>query len=120
MAIARVFVDFSVQHPNHYRLMFMSPPSSEMKQANLAAIQADPAQDVYTFFKAASTRPCARGCCVSELDDAELLVQSLWSGMHGVVSLYISKGRDPWIEWRSLDSISSLLVDLLLRGLKKD
>jgi len=37
-----------------------------------------------------------------------------------VVSLHISKGRDPWIEWRSLDRISSLLIELLLRGLKKD
>ena len=120
LAMARVFVDFGVQHPNHYRLMFMSPPSSEMKEANLAAIQADPAQDVYTFFKAAIEEAMQKGLLRPELDDAELLVQSLWSGMHGVVSLHIAKGRDPWIEWRSLDRISSLLVELLLRGLKKD
>ena len=55
-----------------------------------------------------------------ELDDPELLVQSLWSGMHGVVSLHIAKGKDPSIEWRNLDRISSQLVDLLLRGIRRD
>jgi len=119
LAMARVFVDFGVQHPNHYRLMFMSPPSSEVKQANLAAIRSDPAQDVYGFFKAAIEEGMRKGLLRPELDDAELLVQSLWSGMHGVVSLHIAKGKDPWIEWRSLDRISSLLVELLLRGIRR-
>jgi len=120
LAMAKVFVDFGVQHPNHYRLMFMSPPSSEVKQANLAAIRSDPAQDVYTFFKVAIEEAMRKDLLRPELDDPELLVQSLWSGMHGVVSLHIAKGRDPWIEWRSLDRISSLLVDLLLRGIRRD
>jgi AcrR family transcriptional regulator len=119
LAMAKVFVDFGVQHPNHYRLMFMSPPSSEVKQANLAAIRSDPAQDVYTFFKQAIEEAMRKALLRPELDDPELLVQSLWSGMHGVVSLHIAKGRDPWIEWRSLDRISTLLVELLLRGIRR-
>jgi AcrR family transcriptional regulator len=119
LAMAKVFVDFGVQRPNHYRLMFMSPPSSEVKRANLDAIRADPAEDVYTFFKAAIEEARHSGLLRSDLDDPELLVQSLWSGMHGVVSLHIAKGKDPWIEWRSLDRISSLLVELLLRGIRR-
>ena len=120
VAIAKVFVDYSVQHPNHYRLMFMSPPSTEMKQANYAAVQADPAQDTYSFFKSCIDDAMAKGLLRPELDDSELLVQALWSGMHGVVSLHIAKGKDPWIEWRGLDDIAALLVNLLLRGVKRD
>jgi AcrR family transcriptional regulator len=120
LAMAKVFVNFGVCHPNHYRLMFMSPPTSELKQENLAAIHSDPAQDVYTFFKAAIEEAMGKGLLRQELTDPELLVQSLWSGMHGVVSLHIAKGKDPGIEWRDLERISSLLVDLLLRGIRRD
>lgn len=120
VAVAKVFVDYSVQHPNHYRLMFMSPPSGEVKQANYAAIQADPAQDTYSFFKSCIEDAMAKDLLRPDLKDSELLVQALWSGMHGVVSLHIAKGRDPWIEWRSLDDIAALLVNLLLRGLRRE
>ena len=120
LAMAKVFVDFGVRHPNHYRLMFMSPPSSDVKREDLAAPHSDPAQDVYTFFKAAIEEAMRKGLLRPELDDPELLVQSLWSGMHGVVSLHIAKGKDPSIEWRNLDRISSQLVDLLLRGIRRD
>jgi AcrR family transcriptional regulator len=119
LAMAKVFVEFGVRHPNHYRLMFMSPPAGEIKQ-DLGAVHADPAQDVYAFFQGAIEEAMRKGLLRRELDDPELLVQSLWSGMHGVVALHIAKGKDPWIGWRSLDSISSLLVDLLLRGIRRD
>jgi AcrR family transcriptional regulator len=120
LAMAKVFVEFGVQHPNHYRLMFMSPPSSEVKAANLQAVDGDPAQDVYGFFHIAIEEAIRNGLLRPELRDPELLVQSLWSGMHGVVALHIAKGRDPWIEWREIDRIASLLVDLLLRGIRRE
>ncbi len=115
LAMAKVFVDYGVKHPNHYRLMFMSPPDG-VREAQGRALQPDPAQDTYAFFKLCVEEAMAKNLLRPELDDAELLVQALWSGMHGVVSLHIAKGDDPRIEWRSLERIAALLVDLMLRG----
>lgn len=116
LAVAKVFVDYGVKHPNHYRLMFMSPPDDGVKETQGRASHADPAQDTYAFFKLCIEQAMASNLLRPELDDAELLVQALWSGMHGVVSLHIAKGDDPRIEWRRLDRIAGLLVDLMLRG----
>jgi len=56
----------------------------------------------------------------SEFDDAELVAQTLWAGMHGVASLYIIKENVDWIEWRGIAMASQAMSDMLLGGLLKE
>jgi hypothetical protein len=42
------------------------------------------------------------------LDDTDLLVQTLWAGLHGVVALQIAKANDPWCDWRSDRQLGAL------------
>jgi AcrR family transcriptional regulator len=119
LAMAEIFVNYAVTHPNHYRLMFMTT-STTVREAGYAVITSDPAQDTYAYFKSCLEEAIASGRLRPELNDAELLVQALWGSMHGVVSLYIAKGKDPWIDWRPVEVIARTVTDLLMRGLRRD
>ena len=32
------------------------------------------------------------------------------SGMHGIVSLHIARGKDPWVKWRPVRQRAELMV----------
>ena len=57
------------------------------------------------------------GCFRDEVQDAELVSQTLWASVHGVISLNIAKCKDPWVEWRPLEDRSEMMLDITLRGL---
>jgi hypothetical protein len=48
---------------------------------------------------------------------AEIVSQTLWASVHGVISLHIAKGEDPWVDWRPLHDRAEFMLDLTLRGL---
>jgi hypothetical protein len=37
--------------------------------------------------------------------------------VHGVISLNIAKGSDPWVDWRALQERAELMLEVTLRGL---
>ncbi|MFN7942347.1 MAG: TetR/AcrR family transcriptional regulator [Thermoanaerobaculia bacterium] len=115
-ATGKAYAEFAFQHPNHYRLMFMTPhppiapDSTELERGN-------PEQDAYAFLKWTVSEAVAAGRFRSELADLELLSQVIWSGVHGVVSLRIAKCNDPWVEWRAERKSVETMIDVLLHGL---
>jgi len=102
-AIGEAYVRFGVTHPFHYRLMFMTPPpvnacSSEEKQKT----HGNPELDSYAFLRQCVVQMMEQGWIRPELTDPDLVAQTLWATVHGVVSLEISVSKDPWIQWRAL------------------
>jgi hypothetical protein len=57
------------------------------------------------------------GCFREEVQDAELVSQTLWASVHGVISLDIAKCKDPWVEWRPMRDRAEMMLDVTLRGL---
>jgi len=57
------------------------------------------------------------GCFREELTDAELISQTLWASVHGVIALHIAKGCDAWVDWRPLQDRAAMMPDVTLRGL---
>lgn len=120
--IGQTYVRFANEHPNHYRLMFMTPdlgrlapPTEEdLRQAS------DPDQDAYAFLKHAVRQAIDGGRFRADLKDEELITQTLWAGVHGVASLEITHGECPWVEHRSLDRRAKLMCGSVLRGLLAD
>jgi hypothetical protein len=51
------------------------------------------------------------------VQDAELVSQTLWASVHGVISLNIAKCKDPWVAWRPLEDRAEMMLDIALRGL---
>lgn len=114
--IGHAYVDFALDHPNHYRLMFMTPPPVRSVEAREIE-RGNPQQDAYAFLKATVTEAVAAGRLRPELEDVELLSQALWAGVHGVVSLHVTKGADDWVDWRPAKKTATLVIDATLRGL---
>jgi AcrR family transcriptional regulator len=112
------YVRFAVEHPKHYRLMFMTPPPPgvEPQEEDLAKM-GDPEVDGYAFLREAVREAMGRGAFRPEYKDEELITQVLWAGVHGVASLQITHEHDPWVSWRGLDRRVRTMTEGLLRGL---
>jgi len=113
---AHAYVEFGLDHPNHYRLMFMTPhPPIDKEESTVE--KGNPEEDAYAFLKATLEEALAAGRIRPEITDADLLAQTLWAGLHGVVALQIAKANDPWCDWRSTTARSGLMTDVLVRGI---
>ena len=54
------------------------------------------------------------------IDNVALISQTLWAGVHGVISLRIAKENDCWVDCQLLASAVDLMLDALMRGLTKE
>jgi AcrR family transcriptional regulator len=115
-ATGRAYLQFGVTHPNHYRLMFMTPhprlDPDTLRRGN-------PEEDAYAFLKGIIAQAIAQKRFKPEHKDVELIAQTIWAGVHGVISLHIAKQNDHWVEWRSLEKRTAAMIDLLVEGLEK-
>jgi AcrR family transcriptional regulator len=112
-SIGWAYVQFALEHPNHFRLMFMTPLPPQQP----ALAKGDPAEDAYAYLLQCVREALAAGRFRPDLEDAELLAQLLWAGVHGVASLYVVKGKDPWVAWAGVEPTARLMMDALVAGL---
>jgi len=112
----RAYAAFGLKNPNHYRLMFMTPrPPMDPEDSQVA--KGDPGEDAYAFLVATIKECLATNRFREDLRDADLVAQTVWSGVHGVVSLHITQRDNPWIHWRSAERTARFMTDLLVDGL---
>ena len=115
-AVGLAYFRFGVEHPNHYRLMFMTPhPPLNHEDSQLS--KGNPEEDAYQFLKDIVAEAIAANRFGKDLTDVELLAQTIWAGVHGVISLQIAKCNDNWVEWRDLETRAAAMIDILVRGL---
>src|SRR5215468_7855079 len=115
--IGRNYVQFGERFPNHYVFMFMTPHPGQDLDEQDREIVGNPEVDAYAFLKWAVQEAIDAGRFREELQDAELISQTLWASVHGVIALHIAKGCDPWVDWRPLAQRAQLMLDVTLRGL---
>ncbi len=114
-ATGRAYLKFGLDNPNHYRLMFMTPhPPVEPENE-----RGNPEEDAYAFLKAIVTQAVAEKRFKREYNDADLVTQTVWSGVHGVISLHIAKSNDNWVDWRSIEQRAQIMIDVLVDGLAR-
>jgi AcrR family transcriptional regulator len=118
-ALGRGYAAFALTHPNHYRLMFMTAhapinPDVSSLQQNSAE------QDAYFQLKTVVSAVHAAGFFRDELQDVDLIAQTIWAGVHGVCSLQISMACDVWVNWSDISARLQLMQQVMLRGLLKD
>jgi hypothetical protein len=80
-------------------------------------VMGNPEVDAYALLKWAVQQAIDAERFRPELQDAELISQTLWAAVHGVISLNIAKCSDPWVEWRPLQQRAQLMLDVTLRGM---
>lgn len=115
-ALCKCYALFALQHPNHYRLMFMTPRAP--CNVEITAIeQGNPELDAYAQLKLVVREAFESGLFKPELKDFELIAQTLWASMHGVCSLQIALGHETWVHWADIDARLSLMQSTILAGL---
>jgi AcrR family transcriptional regulator len=118
--IGRTYTEFGVRYPNHYKFMFMTPHPPHEPDEEDREVMGNPEVDAYAFLKWAVQRAIDAGCFRAELQDAELISQTLWAAVHGVIALNIAKCSDPWVDWRPLQQRAEMMLDVTLRGLVRE
>lgn len=86
--LGRAYVRFGLEHPNHYRFMFLTPAKAEH------AKQADPGHQAFELLRSAVARAIESGRFAP--GDAATVAQVLWAGIHGAVALLITLQPAHW------------------------
>jgi AcrR family transcriptional regulator len=116
--IGRAYADFGLKHPNHYRVMFMTPnPGFEPDEKDIE--KGNPEVDAYALLRATVAEGIQAKRYRAGIGDAELVAQTVWAGIHGVISLAIAKAHDDWVDWRSVKKRVDAMIDVLIQGLTK-
>ena len=118
--IGAIYIDFGTRYPNHYKFMFMTPhPAHQLDEVD-REMKGNPEMDAYAFLKWAVQQAIKAGCFREDIQDAELISQTLWASVHGVISLHIAKGDDEWVDWRPMRDRAETMLDVTLRGLRRE
>jgi AcrR family transcriptional regulator len=112
--LGRLYVRFAVEHPNHYKLMFMTeaPPAGPTDGEPTS-----PDAQAYNFLLHTVSQGMVAGRYRAGLTDAHLAAQTVWAAVHGVASLQIAMASDPCIPWVPLADRTAAAVDGILDGL---
>jgi len=118
--IGFAYMEFGIENPNHYRMMFMTshPPLADDATEKKMG-KGNPEEDAYEFLCQTVQEALDAGAFRPELTDADLIAQTLWAGVHGVVSLQIAKCQDDWVTWSSLKDRADLIIQGLMQCLLK-
>ena len=118
--IGRLYIDFGLKYPNHYTLMFMTPhPAPELDEID-QEIKGNPEVDAYAFLKYTIQQAIEEGRFRPEFQDAELISQTLWAAVHGVIALQIAKCHDGWVDWRRMPERVEFMLDAILHGMLRE
>ena len=114
----REYVKFAIAYPNHYRLMFMTPLPVRGDKAEREERQGKPETDAYAFLVMLVQKAAGAGALRDANADANLVAQTLWAGLHGVIALEIVMCcDDEWTVWKPLSMRTEAMLDALGGGL---
>lgn len=116
----QAYIDFGVNHPSHYRMMFMREAPPIPPDTTDLERMGDPNNDGYAFTRATVEEAIGEGAFRPEFDDPELLTQTVWAVVHGVTAIEITFRNDPWLELRSLKARREQAMRVLFRGILRD
>ena len=118
-ALGLGYAQFALTHPNHYRMIFMTPrlpcsPETSSLQQNNAE------QDAYFQLKTVVNDVFLANRFKPELNDPELIAQTVWAAMHGVCALEIIMAQDTWVNWREISARLQLMQKVMMQGLLRE
>ncbi len=118
-AVARVrmmleaYVNFAIQHPNAYRLVFCSSPVMDEIRRQHEAMQIG--AECLDRFASVIREIAAQGRL--RVGDPRSVHQVLWSACHGMITLMVTK---PDLDWAPAEELTQVMLDGLLHGVIAD
>ena len=104
----RAYVAFAVEHPEHYRILFMGRHDHTREDFESGAVAMEAFRPVVE-----NVRACMDSGAFAE-DDPVLVATGLWAVVHGVTSLRISLPDFSLVDW---DALLDHLLETAGRGL---
>ena len=117
--VGYAYAEFGIKNPNHYRLMFMTPHMACANEDSRSK-KGNPEQDAYAFLHQTIVEAIGKGRLRRELKDPELVSQTMWAAVHGVISLEIAKKNDEWVDWAPLKKRIETMIDVVVAGIEKE
>ena len=105
--LAQRYIEFGLQFPSHYRLLFMTPHPSHGDDECHEIERDDPDHDTYAFLRATVAQAIAAGLLRHEYQDPDLVAQAVWSGVHGVAALHLIMGNRTKMQWRPVEKVGT-------------
>ncbi len=116
MCLARAYADFGLGNPAQYRVLLMSPNISHHDSATPAPSFDDRAEEMGGLHRLVTTVEAAMDAECFARQDPWPIAFTLWSAVHGIVSLRIVEPNLPWPPVdQQLNMLFTLLKDGLLR-----
>lgn len=109
----REYINFGLENPKHYQAVFVSP-IFEGTEPEDYTFEGSMGERTFSYLKT-SVNACIENGDIKN-GDVDLLSQTLWCGMHGVVSLLNHHKDFPFVDKNKL--VSSIL-DAMINGLKR-
>lgn len=110
----RVYVDFGLSNPDAYRVAFMIEGAAKLKPPTDEPTL-KPALQAFNSLRGAIWALHLNGRVRDE--DPEVISQSLWAGVHGLVSLLIAR---PMFPWADREALIRTHLTMLAHGVLKD
>lgn len=107
------YVDFGLNNPHQYDVVFISPKQKYFDETGYA-YEGSTGQQAYELL-AASVAECARSGVFGPANTA-VIAQTLWAGLHGVISLLITHEGFPFAERQVL---TKSVIDTMIRGSRR-
>ena len=119
------YIRFAQEHPNHFRLMFMTKPTPEMTDLSEEELielgKHDPNRNAYALLVQCVQEAIKQGRLLPHLTDADLVAQLLWAGVHGVASLHICRPeKENWCQWKGADRLGEEMIEMIFRGILRE
>jgi AcrR family transcriptional regulator len=106
------YVQFGLDHPMQYQLMFMTRRPKEVDSIH----SGKPSEDAYAFLRQTCADAIATGRLRPEYRDPDELAFIAWSSLHGSLSLRIVMEEEDWLHWHDAKTTASRICDTLLEG----
>lgn len=115
------YLRFAEEHPNHYRLMFMTEvPADVIPTPEDLAKMHDPSRDGFAYLIWNVGEAMARGQFRPGLTDPMLVAQTLWAALHGVAALHVTYRHDRCVKLHPMRERGELIQEAVMRGLLAD
>ena len=117
--VAQAYVAFGMAHPQSYRLMFMEPrPASAVEDSSIEF--GNPSEDAYALARALVEGLLQGQDAPAQERTIEMAAQMFWEMVHGITSLRISSGDDPWFHRLPIVEHVEQMVRVFIAGLLHD
>lgn len=111
-ALLRAYADFAMKNPETYRLSFMENPAFTEEMMRAAPLETESGAGRRAFAQVVETiRELRRDRRIDPTEDENLLAETLWTAVHGIVSL---KMIYPAFPVNSVEALVNKLLETFL------